>query len=352
MKKKLVALLMVAGMLATTLFGCSSQTGQESSTDAAAESTGETTEEADTGTETETETAAANEEDNKYIAMIALGFSHQYWQAVKQGAEEAAAELGYTITFEGPEQETMVDKQVDMLKTAIQNNPAAICMAAIDTESVASILQEEKAQGVPIVGFDAGVGEEESDVKCSTDSMAAGALAAEHAGELLGGEGKIAIIGHSQTVIDAVERVQGFKDKIESDYPNIEIVDIQYGDGDHVKSAEIAKSMVTAVPDLDLIYTSNEGSCVGAYNGLKEISKIGEVMLIGFDSSAAMKDAVRNGEIVGAITQDPIGMGRAAVESAVKLLNGEEVESFIDTGCYWYDASNMDDPEIAPLLYD
>ena len=119
-----------------------------------------------------------------------------------------------------------------------------------------------------------------------------------------------------------------------------------------MKSAEIAKSMVMATPDLDLIYTSNEGSCVGAYNGLKESGKIGEVMLVGFDSSAAMKGAVRNGEIVGAITQDPIGMGRAAVESAVKLINGEEVESFIDTGCYWYDASNIDDEKIAPLLYD
>lgn len=225
-------------------------------------------------------------------------------------------------------------------------------MAAIDTESVAGILQDEKAKGIPVIGFDSGVGEAESDVKCSTDSKAAGALAAEHAGELLGGKGKVAIIGHSQTVIDAVERVEGFKEKMEAEYPDIEIVDIQYGEGDQMKSAEIAKSMVTAIPDLDLIYTSNEGSCVGAYNGLKESGKIGEVMLVGFDSSAAMKEAIKNGEIVGAITQDPIGMGRAAVESAVKLINGEEVGSFIDTGCYWYDASNIDDENIAPLLYD
>ena len=45
-------------------------------------------------------------------------------------------------------------------------------------------------------------------------------------------------------------------------------------------------------------------------------------------------------------------MGYKSIEAAVKLANGEEVEDFIDTGCYWYDASNMDDENIAPLLYD
>ena len=347
MKRKLVAVLAVIGMLSTLLVGCSSGGSAGETAEVKTEELGDET--ADESAAADTDAAA---DDDKYIAMIALGFSHQYWQAVKQGAEEAAAELGYRITFEGPEQETMVDKQVDMLKTAIQNNPDAICMAAIDTESVAGILQDEKAKGIPVIGFDSGVGEAESDAKCSTDSVAAGALAAEHAGELLGGKGKVAIIGHSQTVVDAVERVSGFEEKLKEEYPDIEIVDIQYGEGDQMKSAEIAKSMVMATPDLDLIYTSNEGSCVGAYNGVKESGKIGEVMLVGFDSSAAMKEAVRNGEIVGAITQDPIGMGRAAVESAVKLINGEEVESFIDTGCYWYDASNIDDEKIAPLLYD
>lgn len=337
MKKRILATILAVAMT-LSMVACGTKPAAETP-DAPAAEEGE-------------EQASTAEEDDKYIAMIALGFSHQYWQAVKQGAEEAAADLGYRITFEGPEAETMVDKQVDMLKTALQNNPQAVCMAAIDTESVAGILQEAKKDGMPVVGFDAGVGAEESDAKCSTDSKAAGALAAEHAAEILGGKGKVAIIGHSQTVIDAVERVVGFQEKIESDYPDIEIVDIQYGEGDHMKSAEIAKSMVVANPDLQLIYTSNEGSCVGAYNGLKEAGKIGEVELIGFDSSAAMKEAIRSGEIVGAITQNPIGMGRAAVETAVKLINGEEVPEFIDTGCCWYDASNMDDPEIAPLLYD
>jgi len=258
----------------------------------------------------------ANDE-KPYIAMIALGYGHQFWQAVRMGAEQAAEEFGVRITFEGPEDETMVDRQVDMLKTALANKPQAIAMAAIDTESVAGILQEAKAEGIVVVGFDAGVGDAESDAKVSTDSVEAGRLAAENAARLLNNEGKIGIIGHSQTTIDAVQRVIGFQEKI-AEFPGIQIVDIQYGEGDHLRSAEIAKTMTLAHADIDLIYTSNEGSCVGAYIGLREVGKIRDIMLVGFDSSAAMKDGIRTGEIVGAITQDPVGMGYKTVESCSK----------------------------------
>lgn len=231
MKKKWIATLLTAA-LTVSLLGC----GGGASDKAAA-----------------TDGATAADSGKPYIAMIALGFSHQYWQAVKQGAEQAAEEYGVSITFEGPETETQVDKQVDMLKTALGNNPVAVCMAAIDTESVAGILQEAKGKGVKVVGFDAGVGEAEADCKCTTDSIEAGAIAAEHAAELLGGKGKVAVIGYSQTTVDSVERNKGFIDKITNDYPDIEVVDVQFGDGDHLKSAEIAKAMVQANPDLNLI---------------------------------------------------------------------------------------------------
>lgn len=296
---------------------------------------------------------AASENDKPYVAMIALGYGHQFWQAVKQGAEQAAEEYGVTITFEGPEQETMVDKQVDMLKTAIQNKPDAICMAAIDIESVTAILNEQKAAGIPIIGFDAGLGDELPQVTVSCNNAEAGKLAAQNAAELLGGEGKIAIMGHSETAPDAIARVEGFIEEIEANWPNIEIVDDQYADGDQLRSAEATKGMLLANPEIDLIYASNEGACVGAYNGMKELGVNGQVKLVGFDSSAALKEGIRCGDISGAITQDPVAMGYMCVEAAVKLMNGEDLgTTFIDAGFAWYNAENMDDPDIAPCLYD
>ena len=345
MKKRILALLLIVSILAFVV-GC-----QQASQDQPSQETPQKPAEEPAQEPAEEPAQEPSSDEKPYVAMIALGYGHQFWQAVRQGAENAAEEFGVRITFEGPEEETMVDKQLDMLNTALSNNPAAIALAAIDVEAVTPILKDAKPKGIRVVGFDSGCGDE-AESHCSTDNLQAAALAAENAARLLEGKGKIGIVGHSQTVIDAVQRVDGFVEKIKNEYPDIEIVDIQYGDGDHLKSAEVTKGMLQAHPDIDLIYTSNEGACVGAYNGLKEAGKLNEVILVGFDSSAAMKEAIRNGEIAGAITQDPVGMGYKTVEAAVKLIKGEKVEEFIDTGCYWYDASNMDEDHIAPLLYD
>lgn len=291
--------------------------------------------------------------DKMYVALVSKGFQHQFWQAVKQGAEEKAAELGIDITFEGPASETEVDAQLQMLQTAIDKAPDAIGYAALDPEACVPLLEQAQSKDIPVVYFDAPCNGDVGLSLSATDSMVAGALAAEHMAELIGGEGEIAIVGHSQINSTGVERRDGFVEKIESDYPDIEIVDIQYGDGDHLKSADIAKAMIAAHPDLKGIYGTNEGSAIGVVNAVKELGlEAGKLTIIGFDSGAAQINAIKDGTMAGAITQDPIGIGKSVVEAAYNSANGEAVEEFYDTGSYWYDANNIDDPEIAAVLYE
>ena len=291
--------------------------------------------------------------DKMYIAMISKGFQHQFWQAVKQGAEERAAELGVEITFEGPAAETEVDAQLQRLQTAIDTDPDAIAYAALDPEACVAPLEQAKAKDIPVVYFDAPCNGEVGLSLAATDSKVAGALAAEHMAELIGGKGEIGIVGHSQINSTGVERRDGFVEKIEADYPDIKIVDIQYGDGDHLKSADIAKAMIAAHPDLKGIYGTNEGSAIGVVNAVNELGlEKGKLTIIGFDSGAAQINAIKDGTMAGAITQDPIGIGAQVVQAAYDAANGESVDEFYDTGSYWYDKTNIDDPEIAAVLYE
>ena len=78
----------------------------------------------------------------------------------------------------------------------------------------------------------------------------------------------------------------------------------------------------------------------------------GKIVVIGYDSGKQQKDAIRSGAEAGAITQDPIGIGYKCVEAAVKAIKGETLPKNIDTGFKWFDKTNIDDPAIAPLLYD
>ena len=86
--------------------------------------------------------------------MISKGFQHQFWQAVKAGSEKAAKDFNVDITFEGPETEAMVDKQMEMLQTAIDKKPAAICFAAVDSKAAIPLLEKAKAANIPVIGFD------------------------------------------------------------------------------------------------------------------------------------------------------------------------------------------------------
>ena len=290
--------------------------------------------------------------DKMYIALVSKGFQHQFWQAVKKGAEEKAAELGVDITFEGPAAETEVDAQLQMLQTAIDKTPDAIAYAALDPEACVPYLDKAKAADIPVVYFDAPCDGDVGLSLAATDSKVAGALAAEHMAELIGGKGEVAIVGHSQINSTGVERRDGFVEKIEADFPDIEIVDVQYGDGDHLKSADIAKAMIAAHPDLKGIYGTNEGSAIGVVNAVNELGlEKGKLTIIGFDSGAAQINAIKDGTMAGAITQDPIGIGAQVVQAAYDAANGDSVDEFYDTGSYWYDKSNLEDEKIAAVLY-
>ena len=285
-----------------------------------------------------------------YIPLVSKGFQHQFWQAVKAGAEQAGKDYNVRITFEGPETEAMVDKQIDMLSSALAKHPAALGFAALDSKAAIPLLKKAQAQKIPVIAFDSGVDSDIPVTTATTDNKAAAGLAADKMAQLIGNTGEVALVVHDQTSRTGIDRRDGFVDRMKAAHPNVKIVSIQYGAGDHLKSTEIAKSMLQAYPNLKGIFGANEGSAAGVINAVRETHK--KVVIIGYDSGKGQKDAIREGIEAGAITQNPVGIGYKTVEAAVKSLKGEKLPKVIDTGFYWYDKSNIDDPKIAAVLYD
>lgn len=295
-------------------------------------------------------TAAPASAQDYDIALISKGFQHQFWQAVKAGADKAAVEFNAKVTFEGPDTEAQVDRQMDMLSAALARKPSAIGFAALDSQAASPLLQQAKDAGIPVIAFDSGVDSDIPLTTATTDNVAAAALAADKMAELIGGEGKVAVVAHDQTSRTGIDRVNGFVDQIKAKYPKIEVVSVQYGGGDQLQSTEITKSILLANPDLKGIFGANEGSALGVVNGKKELNS--NVVVIGYDSGAAQKAAILDGTMAGAITQNPVGIGYETVKAAIAALKGETLPKVIDTGFFWYDKTNMDAPEIAAVLYD
>lgn len=364
--KKLTAVGMVAAMACGSLLaGC----GAKPATTTAAPSTGG-----------ETTTAAAPAQDIT-IEIVAKGFQHDFWQAVLAGSKKAEAELGVKTNFVGPEGEGAIAAQVEQINNAINKNPSAICLAALDTNAAIDALNTAKSKNIPIVGFDSGVpGAPEGSVvaNAATDNYKAGAMAAEKLYEVIKEKVtdpketvRIGVVSQEANSDSIVQRTSGFLDKMteligeancsveghdkfnrKADGAKV-IMEVRVPSEITDAAGKIEALALLNKKDMIAIYGSNEFAAKVIINANEGMNKLGmdKIVAVGFDSGALQLDAIRNKVFYGSVTQDPVSIGYNAVKLAVAASKGETVTD-VDTGCQWYNSENMEAPEIAPCLYE
>ena len=372
MKKKVLSVLLCTAMAATIAAGCGSDSSETTKTDNTAK------------------TDDAKKEGGMHFEIVSKGFQHAYWQAVLKGAEQKAEELGVTINFVGPNTESDVADQLQMLTSAINAKPDAIGLAALSTDALLDAITTAQSSGIPIIGFDSGVpGAPEGSIaaNAATDNYAAGALAAEKTYEAIkdriakaDGPVRIGVLGQDATSESIVNRGLGFIDKIaelvqaDGKTVTVEGNDKYVGDSKVEKTDGADVVIEVAVPaqvdaslsktdcetilnkeDTIAVYGSNQHSGEAMVSANETLQKFGtgedQVIGVAFDSGKVIMGAVENGTFLGAITQAPVSMGEKIVELLYAAANGETVED-VDTGCQWYTAENMKDEEIAPNLYE
>ncbi len=297
------------------------------------------------------EKAAVKGDGTKTIYLVSKGFQHRFWQAVKEGAEQAGEELGYKVNFVGPQDETKVTEQTDQLKSALDSGPAAIGFAALDSKAAADLLTEIQGKGIPVVAFDSGV---ESDIPVTTvqtDNKKAAEEAAKHMIELLKGKkGSVGMVCHDSTSTTGKQRCEGFKEYFKANAPaDLKLLDEQIA-GEVTKAADTSLSIIQANSDIVGMYGSNEAAASGIVQGVAESGK--EVTVVGFDSGKTQIDAIKAGTEAGAVTQSPVKIGYYTVKAAVVAINKGELPKVIDSGFAWYDKTNIDNADIKANLYE
>ncbi len=330
--------------------------------------------------------------EKMYIPVMAKGFQHQFWVAVKTGADAAAEEYGVEIYFNGPASETEIDAQVNMVKGEMAKNPKALALAALSTDAVKEILEECASKNIPVIGFDSGVPDDTSGAvkaTAATNNEAAAALAAEKFDEnadlvakmqaatpeapvVIGCLSQDAVsasvtgrtTGFVNKMAEVAEKYQPGKVSIEGhtkwekkvDSPAI-IIRVEISATTEATAVQTAANALLNTSGIAAVFCSNEGAVTGFLaatadgSDLADGGKYADLVVAGFDAGSAQKNAVRQGWFYGSVTQDPYQIGYKAVEMAVKAANGETV-SDVDTGAQWYDASNIDDEMISLLVYD
>jgi ribose transport system substrate-binding protein len=185
----------------------------------------------------------------------------------------------------------------------------------------------------------------------ATDNVAAAALAAEEMGRILKGKGKVAVLNFKKGSGTSDEREKGFLDGIKK-FPGIEIVAQEYTESDVGMAVDKTQSIVTAHPDLDGIFASNEPNVIGAAKVLTDKGLAGKVKLVGFDGADAEIEGLQAGTVQALILQDPFKMGYEGVKALCQVLRGKgKPEKRIDTGAKVVTKENMSTPEMQKILY-
>jgi ribose transport system substrate-binding protein len=397
MKKKVLATLLSAGLVASMLAGCgSSDTAAETtSNDTATEAAADTSSDDAAATEdTSSDDSAAETtaSGDLNFEIIVKSYQSSYWQAAVTGVNQKAAELGVTVNCTGPNAESDIADQVNMLNNAINNAPDGIGLAACDQDACLDSLQTAMDQGIPVVCFDSGIPDAPAGsvyATVATDNYAAGATAAENlypalADKIANATSPVRIgeVNQEATSESITSRGLGFIDKFAelaaADGKTVAVIGNEYyvnncaDAGDESTADVIIEVAVPAQTTVELCATeasvilnkadtigmfgSNQVAAEGILTANENLGVLGtdpetSILAAGFDAGSVIKGAITSGTMFGAVTQSPLAMGQTTVEVLVKIANGESV-SDVPTQGYWYDSTNMDDESIAPNLYD
>lgn len=394
MKKKFLVGVLSVAMVVSMFAGCSKKadTAEPTTAPTAAATSDDAAPTAAATTDDAASTGEIAAKSAYHFEIVSKGFQSTYWQAVYKGAKAEADKLGVTINMVGPNSESDIADQVQMLNSAVNAKPAAIGLAALDTKAALDSISAAQSAGIPIIGFDSGVpSAPEGSVyaNASTDNYNAGGVAAEGMYEGIKdiiknatGQVRIGEVNQDATSESICNRGLGFIDKmieklaadgktvavVGNDYfvQNIKgtvvdeksanvIIEVRVPSQTTTELLAIEASTILNEKDTIAIFGSNQTAAEGVVTANDNLSVLGagegKIIGVGFDSGSVLKAAVSSGVLYGAVTQAPVSIGQKMVDLLVQVANGEKVAN-VDTGCQWYNKDNINSEEIAQNLYD
>ena len=333
-------------------------------------------------------------EAGSYISIIGKAEEGQYWNEVKRGVDQAAADindyLGYEgkdkvkVTYSAPETEDNVDEQVNILDEELARYPIAVGISITDANACEVQFDLAAENDIPVVAYDSGSAYQGLMATVSTDNAAAAREAATKLAKLIGDSGEIILFVNDSKSKTSLDRENAFREEIQNNHPNITIVesyhldqledmqkivadeinagtyqideesaeaesDVQIAPAD-ITEEDVIDYVLAKHPDIKGCFASNAPTVKKAIAGL-ERAEADDVMVVGFDADEEEKKALSDGRIEGLIVQNPFGMGYATVVAAARAALDMGNEAFVNTGYTWVTSDNLEDESIQKMLY-
>lgn len=297
------------------------------------------------------------------VAVVVKTGNSSFWQNVQTGCFDAQKELKktspkFSVTFLGPQSESNVNEEINIVESAIDRGVKAIVLAPSDTTALIPVVKKAKAAGINVVIIDSKLEGDASnyDSFLATDNNAAGeACAKEMIARVKAAtgsdSGKIAIESYVAGVGSEVGRVGGFKSYIEKN-SKLKIVSTQYSQSDQVTALNQVTNILASNPDLVGIFGANEPSAVGMGRAIAQAGLGGKIVAIGFDGNGVLQNFVKDGTIQAICVQSSYNMGYLGVKTAYDVsIGNKKVATYVDTGFLLVTKDNIASTPAKNVLY-
>lgn len=270
-------------------------------------------------------------EDNGTVAQykgngsIGLSVSTQnnpFFVTLVEGAKAAADKAGVQLVVVDAGDDAA--KQVSDIEDLIAKNVSVLIVNPVDSDTVSSVVQNAVNKGVKVISADRAVNNVEIDCQIASDNVLGAELATQYIVDTVGEGAKVAELQGISGASAAIDRGQGFHNIADS---KLQVVASQPADFDRTKGMTVMENMLQANGDIKAVFAANDEMALGAMEAVAASRK--DIVVVGFDATDDAIASIKDGRMSATIAQQPDLIGATAVETAIKLINGETVEKAI-----------------------
>jgi ribose transport system substrate-binding protein len=294
------------------------------------------------------------------IALIPGLTTDAFYITMHRGAEAAARALHVNLVFQGASAFNPV-QQVPVLDAVIARHPDAILIAPTDAKQLIQPLEAAVRAHIPVITVDTYIGNGHyqtgsgpADFPLSyiaSDNILGGKIAARALAKAIGSKGEVFVSNVKPGISTTDQREQGFKEEMQTHFPNIKVLSTQFNNDDANTAASQLQAVLARNPHLAGVFGANLFSALGSAQGVKAAGKLGKIKVVAFDAPQSVVADLKSGLVSIAIAQHPAEIGWFGVASAYAHLTGQSIPARIGTGFTVITKQNVDDPAVKKFIY-
>ena len=262
----------------------------------------------------------------KSLGLVLSTLNNPFFVTLRDGAQKAADAADTKLIIVDAQDDSA--KMTAGIEDLITKKVSAILINPTDSDAVVPAIQKANDSGIPVFTVDRGANGGAVVSHIASDNVAGGSMAAEFLCNAIGGQGNVVELEGVAGTSAARDRGQGFNDYMSANCQGVTIVAQQTANFNRDEGLTVFENILQAQPDIAGVFAHNDEMILGAIQAAEAANRTG-IVFVGFDAIDDAVQAVKDGKLAATVAQQPAEMGRLAVETALKSLNGEKVETSI-----------------------